>query len=181
MWSFDMTPVFRLAGLGLLIFLASCTVEPLNATSNSRLGADGTPSSVSSIMKAITVEPVNERVAQQVRNNLLFAMNGGRLEPGGNYKVSMVVTPVSSGLAVEGDSLSTTSAQASVQVSYKLIDIRSGKPVDAGIRKAVASFDKTPQSFANERADRDAQNRAAKEVALQLRAAIAQALSRADS
>ena len=178
MWSFSVTPIQRLVGtLGLLTLLASCTVGPLNATSSSRVGADGTSSSVRAIMKSITVDPVNERVAQQVRNNLLFELNGGQQEPGGQYNVSLRVSPQTRSLAIEGDSLSTTSAQVAVTVNYRLIDTETNEPIAEGVRRAVASFDQTPQSFANERATRDAQNRAAKEVAQQVKLAIGQALT----
>jgi LPS-assembly lipoprotein len=179
MWSSDVTQIQRLLGtLGLLVFLASCTVEPLNATSSSRLGADGTSSSVQTVMKSITIAPVKERVAQQVRNNLLFDLNGGQLEPGGQYKVTLEVASAARSLAVEGDSLSATSAQAAVTVNYVLLDTSRGETVSEGTRRAVASFDKTPQKFANERAELDAQNRAAKDVARQIRLAIGQALTK---
>ena len=53
MWSFNVTPIQRLLGtLALLTFLASCTVEPLNATSSSRLTSDGTSASVQEVMKS---------------------------------------------------------------------------------------------------------------------------------
>ena len=178
MWSFNVTPIQRLvATLAMLTFLASCTVEPLNATSSGRLSADGTSSSVQQIMKTMSVDAVNARVAQQVRNNLLFELNGGKLEPGGQYRVSLRVSPGTRSLAIEGDSLSTTSAQASVTVTYRLIENATNKPIAQGVRRAYASYDQTPQKYANERAIRDAQNRAAKEVAQRVRLAIAKALS----
>lgn len=178
MWSFNVTPIQRLvATLAMLTFLASCTVEPLNATSSSRLSADGTSSSVQEVMKTISVDAVNERVAQQVRNNLLFELNGGKLEPEGQYRVSLRVAPRTRSLSIEGDSLATTSAQASVTVTYRLIENATNKPIAQGVRRAYASYDQTPQKYANERAIRDAQNRAAKEVAQRVRLAIAKALS----
>jgi LPS-assembly lipoprotein len=181
MWSSDLIRIGHLAGVvGLLMFLGSCTVEPLNATRSGRLvqSADGTSQTVQSVMKAITVNPVNERVAQQVRNNLLFELNGGSQLPNGRYNVKMKVAAASRSLAIENDSLSPTSAQVAVTVDYELVDSSTGKPVSGGKRRAVASYDQTPQQFANERALRDAQNRAAKDVALQIRLAIAQALSK---
>ena len=182
MWSFNVTPIQRLLGtLALLTFLASCTVEPLNATSSSRLTSDGTSASVQEVMKSITVDAVDTRVAQQVRNNLLFELNGGKLEPGGQYRVNLRVSPSTRSLAIEGDSLSTTSAQATITVSYRLIDNATNKPISEGVRRAFASFDQTPQKYANERSARDAQNRAAKEVAQRLRLAIAKALATNDS
>ena len=182
MWSSDLAQVQRLIGtLGLLMFLASCTVEPLNSTSTNRLSADGSSSSVRAVMKSITVAPVDERVAQQVRNSLLFELNGGQLEPGSQYQVKLKVTPASRSLAIESDSLLPTSTQVIVTVNYDLLDTSTRKSFSAGTRRAVASFDKTPQKFANERAERDAQNRAAKDVARQIRLAIGQALTRSSS
>lgn len=181
MWSSDVRQIQRLAGtLGLLILLASCTVQPLNSTSSNRLGADGTSSSVRSVMKSINVKPVKTRVAQQVRNNLLFDLNGGQLVPGGQYEVKLEISSASQSLAVEGDSLSSTSAQVAITAIYTLFDTSTGKPVSTGTRRAVASFDQTPQKFANERAQRDAENRAAKVVAQQIRLAIGQALTQAN-
>ena len=75
----------------------------------------------------------------------------------------------------------TQSAQATITVSYRLIDNATNKPISEGVRRAFASFDQTPQKYANERSARDAQNRAAKEVAQRLRLAIAKALATNDS
>ena len=129
-------------------------------------------------MKTINVEPVDSRVAQQVRNELLFEMNGGTLVPGGQYTVTLDITVGSRSLAIEKDSLTPTSAQVSVNASYQLINIANGQPVAQGRKRAVASYDSTPQKFANERAKRDAQNRAAKVAARQIHLAIAQALTK---
>lgn len=180
MWSSNMTRFRPLIGTaGLMLFLASCTVEPLNATrSFNNTADDGVSQSVRAIMKTITIDPVKERVAQQVRNNLLFELNGGRQEPGGRYKLKLKVTTGARSLAIESDSLSPTSAQVAVTVNYELVDTTSQKEASGGRRRAVASFDKTPQKFANERAERDAQNRAAKDVARQIRMAIGLSLAK---
>ena len=180
MWSSDMTRFGRLAGAAcLMMSLASCTVEPLNASrSYGNVSSDGTPSNVRAIMKTISISPVSTRVAQQVRNNLLFELNGGKLVEGGRYNLKLGVTYGSRSLAIESDSLSPTSAQVAVTVNYELVDTTTNKEVAGGKRRAVASFDKTPQKFANERAERDAQNRAAKDVARQIRLAIGLSLAK---
>ncbi len=180
MSSSDLTPFPRLVGaVGLLMLVASCTVKPLNATkSATSISDDGTSRSVAVVMKTITVNPVDERVAQQVRNNLMFELNGGQLEPGGNLGLSLKVVTGSRSLAIENNSLSPTSAQIAVTVTYNLIDATTRKSVSSGTRRAVASYDKTPQKFANERAQRDAENRAAKDAARQIRLAIGQSLAK---
>lgn len=169
---------FAISLLGMAMIVAGCTVEPLNASRTSApLLADGTSSSVSSTLASITVREVDDRVAQQVRNHLLFEMNGGKLQEGGRYEIRMVVTTSGRSLAVQSETLSPTAAQTAVTVDYRLVEKTTGKKVAQGRRRGVASYDKTPQSFANERAERDAENRAAKQVAQQIRLAIAQSLA----
>ena len=180
MWSFDGSQAAKIVGIGaMLLSLAACTVQPLNATSSTTtLPGDDQSQDIVSVMKSIAIDPVHNRVAQQVRNRLLFKLNGGQMVPGGRYKIKMLVVSTTRSLAIQSDSLSTTAAQVAVTVDYQLIDKTTNQSVSGGKRRAVASYDKTPQSFANERAERDAQNRAALEVAEQLKTAIAQYLAR---
>jgi LPS-assembly lipoprotein len=178
MWSSDLPRRYSLgSACALIALLSACTLEPLNSSRpDGQLAKNSESSTTKDIMASLTVDPVNTRVAQQVRNNLLFELNGGQIRPGGQYKVKLKVNIASRSLAVESDSLSPTAAQIAVTVDYVLTSKTSGRPVAGGKRRGVASFDKTPQSFANERAERDAENRAAKDVARQLRLAIAQAV-----
>ena len=162
-------------GMTALATLAACTVEPLNASRpDSQLSSEKTSGSTREILASTTVDPVDTRAAQQVRNNLLFAMNGGRLQPGGTYSVQLTVVSRTSNLSITTDSLTPTSARVSILVDYKLVEVSSGKTVASGRRRSIAGYDRTTQSFANERAERNAQNRAAKEVAQQVRLSIAQ-------
>ncbi len=160
--------------------LSACTIEPLNASRpDSQLVRGSYDASTAQILAATEVAAVDTRVAQQVRNSLLFAMNGGARQPGGRYSVTLSVKDVTQTLSVQASSLAPTSAQVRVRVDYSLIDKQqNGAVVATGQRQALAAYDRTPQSFANQRSQRDAQNRAAKEVAEQLRLAIAQNISR---
>jgi len=156
-----------------LLFLSACTVEPLNASR----GTASLSSTTQNLLASTDVSPVRTRVGQQVRNALLFAMNGGQLQPGGPYSVDLSVSPTTSELLVQVDSLAPTAAQVSITARYNLVEQATGITKSTGTRTAVASYDKTSQSFANERAQRDAENRAAKDVAQQLRLSIAQSLA----
>lgn len=153
-----------------VLVLIGCTVEPLNGSRNT----SGLTASTQEILASTSVEPVDTRVAQQVRNELLFGMNGGSLQPNGRYKVKLTVTPVNSNLSVQINTLAPTSSQMAITASYQVVERATEKPVTKGSRRAVANYDRTSQSFANERAQRDAENRAAKAVAQQVRLAIAQ-------
>ena len=177
MSSFRMTAA--LAGLAAVLALSGCTVEPLNASRpDSQLVKGSYDSSTAQVLASTEVDPVNERVAQQVRNRLLFAMNGGELQPGGKYRVALSIEETTQTLSVETSGLAPTSAQVRVLAQYALIEKQSGTVVARGERRALAAYDRTPQSFANQRAQRDAQNRAAHEVAEQLRLAIAQNIAK---
>ncbi len=158
--------------------LSACTVEPLyGSRPDSQLVKGNYDSSTAQILASTDVDPVNDRTSQQVRNRLLFAMNGGELQPGGKYRISLSVSETTQTLSVQTSSLAPTSAQVRVLAKYSLIEKSSGSVVASGERRALAAYDRTPQSFANQRAQRDAQNRAAREVAEQLRLAIAQKIA----
>ncbi|MEM9732450.1 MAG: LPS assembly lipoprotein LptE [Pseudomonadota bacterium] len=162
------------AGLALLA-LVGCTVEPLNS-STAALSAN-VSDSTRVVLERTSVSPVSTRVAQQVRNALLFAMNGGTQKPGGRYRVDLSVVSTVSNLSVQVSSLAPTSAQVKVAARYNVVEIATAKSVASGQHTAIAGFDKTPQSFANERAERDAQNRAAREAAQRIHLSVASAVA----
>jgi len=169
----------QIAAIGALFFstglVAGCTVEPLNASRpDSTIASDNYSATTRQILAAMDVNQVNERVAQQVRNTLLFALNGGQQQPNGKYRVNLTVTSVNQNLSVETSSNAPTSAQVRVFGNYTLIDNLDGSTVATGKHSAIAAYDRTPQSYANERAERDAENRAAKEVGSQIYLSLAQ-------
>jgi LPS-assembly lipoprotein len=170
-------PLSRLlmAAFALIILttLSACQFRPLHG-SGSLDGVDFTK------LSSVTVSRVDSRVGQQVRNNLLFLLNGGTV---GNathearlsvtwFNKQLSAVPTTAGV---GD---TTAGTVTVIARYELIDNTTGKPITSGTRQANASYDRTGQVFANSRAERDAENRAAREVAESLRLAIASDLNR---
>lgn len=176
MWFFR--PVFLGAALTALLAAASCTVEPLNARSTAASGVVGGESaSVRELLAATSVAPVGTRVGQQVRNELLFAMNGGTATSQPQYDVKLVTTSTDSALAVEAGIAAARAAQVMVTSQYTLVETSTGKTVTSGKRTIISSYDRTSQKFANQRAAREAENRAAKDVARQIRLALGQALA----
>jgi LPS-assembly lipoprotein len=63
--------------------------------------------------------------------------------------------------------------------SYVLTKARTGEAVATGTRRISSSYDRSRQEFAALRAERDAENRAARELAELLRLAIAQDILKA--
>jgi len=157
------------------LMLASCQVRPLYAPEASEAGAPAR-------LAAVQIKPVTTREAQQVRNQLVFLLNGGAGEPDqAPHAVSLAVTAATTGLlatpvATTDDSV-PTAATVTMTALYTITDTASGETVARGKRQAVASYDRPRQEFAALRAERDAQDRAARELAEHLRAAILQDLA----
>ena len=154
-----------------LLALPACVYQPLYGP-NSYAPDGGFP------LSQIAVADVDTRVAQQVRNHLIFLLQGGATPPQPVYDLRLRVTDTSRLQAAAADVSNNTAGVVTVTVSYDLFNMSNHTRVANGTRVASASFDRTGQSFANERAVRDAQNRAAREVAEQVRLALAADISR---
>lgn len=159
--------------------MSACTVQPLysdgpvaNGTVTGSIGAE---------LSTISVKPAVTRVGQQVRNRLLFLFYGGQAEPAvPRYTLTLAVGSISEASAniQINEENEPTAAVETVRASYTLVDSK-GKVVATGNRQFAASYDVPRQEFAAVRAQLDAENRAARELADLLRLAIAQDLSKA--
>lgn len=158
--------------------LVGCTVQPLYAPQPPQAGAVQSPS-----LASLYIEPVNDRVGQELRNHLIFLVNGGSGQPANPaYELALKVRSASKNAAVVQISTSDgepTARTITVSASYRLTRASDGTLLSSRRTIASASYDVSLQEFANTRASRDAENRAAREAAEQLRALIAADLKRA--
>lgn len=172
------------AGLALVLAAAAgCTVRPLYGDVTT--SATGVPSSATARkLASVEVKEAGDRVGQEVRNHLIFLLAGGAGQPRDPaYTLSLQTTARSSAAAVvqtTSTDLEPTSAVMTVTGRYRLTDA-GGTAIAAGTRSAQAAYDVSRQGFAALRAQRDAQNRAARELAEQLRLAVAQDFERPSS
>lgn len=152
-----------LASLSLLVLVAGCTVQPLHST----VGA------TTSAPIDIIIEPVDTRLEQQVRNRLIFLLNGGDAEPASaRFTATLNVRSRSLGLLKVQRSSSesdTTAISLSVTGTLVLTDTSDETVGKTFTRVARVSYDRTTQFFANSRAKIDAEDRAAVELAEELR------------
>ena len=167
-----------LAGLvGSLALVSACTVRPLY--SNAPLS---TGSSANAELASIAIKPVKTRYAQQVRNNLIFGFGRGAGEPASPlYSLDLSVTEAveSSALVQVGtDEDEPTAGSVTLTANYTLTDAKTGAVITVGKRSITSSFDRPRQEFASYRAQIDAENRAARELAEALQLSIAQDLVR---
>ncbi|RWM16306.1 MAG: hypothetical protein EOR72_11350 [Mesorhizobium sp.] len=172
----------RLAVCGLVAVVAlvsACTVRPLYS---SQPLSPGSQLSASAELGSISIKPVNTRYAQQVRNNLIFAFGQGSGEPASPaYTLDLGVTELVESAAivqVQTQEDEPTAGTVTLTANYVLRDTATNTVIAVGKRSIPSSFDRPRQEFAAYRAQIDAENRAARELADLLRLSIAQDLAK---
>ncbi|MBZ9870700.1 LPS assembly lipoprotein LptE [Mesorhizobium sp. BR1-1-9] len=163
--------------VGSLALVSACQVRPLYSSAPLSTG-----SSANAELASIAVKPVRTRYGQQVRNNLIFGFGRGAGEPASPaYSLDLGVTEAveSSALVQVGtDQDEPTAGSVTLTAGYTLTDAKTGAVIATGRRAITSSFDRPRQEFAAYRAQIDAENRAARELANALQLSIAQDLAR---
>lgn len=157
------------AGLCALFALSGCQVKPLYATDNVTQQA----------MASIDFSEADDRVELEVRNNLVFLAGGGASEPAApEYDVDFNVTTRYIGVLLDLKTDLPRAGRVELRADFTLKRHATGEILRTGKRRTVALVDYPDQEFAKIRATRDAENRAARELAELMRADIASWLGR---
>jgi len=159
--------------------VAGCTVRPLYSTGPSSIGAAGGDQAR---LASITVSPATTRPGQEVRNHLVFLFGQGAGEPASpayTMRLSVASTVIGAAVYQIGSvAQEPTSSLVNVTANYTVVDNATGKTLFSGSRMASAPFDYPRQQYAALRAQRDAENRAAREAAQLVYLAVGQSLAR---
>ncbi len=147
--------------------LGGCVVRPLYAD------APGSGTPVAAELSKIAIQPARNRVEQVLRNELIFAFTGGEEAPDPQYSLRIFLTRTEAAVAVERLSEVPASYIVSLSASFVLSDSTTGRTLLTGNSAADASYDFSSQRFANVRALEDAESRAAKTIAADLRVRLA--------
>ncbi|HYH70902.1 MAG TPA: LPS assembly lipoprotein LptE [Methyloceanibacter sp.] len=148
------------------VSLAGCGgIRPLYGTA-----ADG--SSMKEAMAAVDIEPIPGRVGQKLRNELIFTTTGGGAEPPTRYRLDIVIkeSVANQLVLVTGDA---TAQVYQINATFTLVNVADGKVLVQGKAISRAPYDRYEQIFANVRARYDAENRAARTIADNIRSQIA--------
>ncbi|MEJ1159774.1 LPS assembly lipoprotein LptE [Prosthecomicrobium sp. N25] len=161
----------RLAGpaalLAAALALGACSdIRPLYGTT---AAGDTTVARLASI----DLKLVDSRVSQRVRNELVFAFYGGGEPAKPAYRLDLRVTDSSIPVGIERTESTPAAYLVQLNASFTLVDLASGTTILTGNSFANASYDFSQQRFANVRAQRDAENRAATQIAADIRTKIA--------
>lgn len=130
--------------------------------------ASGVP--VQASLAAIDIAPVNvsqgqERLAHNVRSELFFDLDGSGKPSPKRYRLTLDAAE-----SVQVTSTDTTSGRANaavlnVSVRYTLTSLDNSRTVTTGVARTTATYFRDPQRFASVRAARDAEIRASKVLA----------------
>jgi LPS-assembly lipoprotein len=170
----------RLARLAASLGLAACAggcFQPLYADKSVDGGA-----SLRNALAAIDVKQIaalkgsdEARLAVEIRNALLFDLTGGSEPPRSTYKLNITMSSTLADIIVDTTTTRPSIEDYGINASYQLTEIASGKQVVNGQTFARVSYDipGQEQRFARMRGLRDAESRAAKVIADNIRARLA--------
>jgi len=115
------------------------------------------------------------RVAVAVRNALQFDLNGAAGASAPTHRLDISVTPVDVSVSIDPVTGRPTEEIGGVRASYQLVEIATGKIVlrDSTFSHVGYDIPGSQQRFAKQRAQRDAQDRAATVVAEAIRNRLA--------
>jgi len=160
---------FAIVCLPLLLAAGGCQVRPLYATDS---GTDAA-------LKSIAFSEADDRVELEVRNQLIFLTAGGAGEPANpEYEVDLNVVTRKVGVLLDLSTDLPRAGRIVLRADYTLKRKSTGEVLRTGRRSTVALVDFPGQEYAKLRATRDAENRAARELAELIRADLASWLGR---
>lgn len=161
------------AGLGAALLVAGCQVRPLYGS-----GAGSNGGAVAALSQ-IAVQTQRERLDQVLMNELIFALRGGSPLTDPRYTLRLITTSSTSELAIRANDEVPAANLIALTVTYTLTENVTGRVVTNGTVHRTASYDFSSQRFANLRAFRDAEDRAARAVAEDIRLRLATVLATA--
>ncbi|MFO1170588.1 MAG: hypothetical protein U1E49_06405 [Hyphomicrobiaceae bacterium] len=151
--------------------LAGCGFQPLYGSA-AVTGGTG----VGDQLAAIDINEIPGRVGQVVRNELVFKTTGGGETPEALYKLDIALRESAQSTLVEidGDAKGLVFA---LNANFTLRRRSDNAVILSGKAQSRAAYQKVESIFANIRARRDAEDRAAKMIADSIRTRVAAKLS----
>lgn len=149
-------------GLCAALALSGCGFRPLYATTGA--GSEG----MAEYFSQVFVEPIPGRQGVHLRNQLMDALTPAGTPSAAAYRLTIKMEDLKEGLAIK-ENTQITRYNYSLTAKYELRDSVSGEVLDRGTARAIAAYNVVDSQFATQSAERDAQERAAREVGEDIR------------
>jgi LPS-assembly lipoprotein len=176
MWSAKSRIAIRLLAVAALAGLTAGCFQPMYAEHT-----DGTPGLREKLM-GVEIPPVDKpnasreaRIGVEIRNALAFKLYGNATGLPPTHRLVLRFTTGRSSLMIDPNTALPTSENYGIDAQYNLIDIATNKSVMTGSTFSRVSYDipGSIQRFARSRAFRDAEDRAAQEIAENIQTRLA--------
>ena len=151
------------------VALGGCGFQPLYGPT---LGGDG----LADVMAAVEIETVPGRVGQELRNELIFKTTGGREALPPEYRLQIALRESAESTLVQADG-DARGLVFGLDADFILVRVADNQSILTSKASARAVYQKVESIFANIRARRDAENRAARTLAEHIRTRVAAFLS----
>ena len=151
----------RLLLIIVLVGLTGCGFRPLN---HPRLAGGA----VTTGLQSTTVEFIDDRIGQQLRNELLDRLNPYGEPDNPQYRLIVDLQEAEQDLGIRKDD-SSTRANLLIFATYKLVATSDNSSLLAGRYQSVNSYDILSSQFATQSAREDARRRGAEQIASQIR------------
>jgi LPS-assembly lipoprotein len=146
--------------------LGACGWQPL-------YGPTASGAQLEDVMRTVDISVIPGRVGQRVRNELIFKTTGGG-EAADQTQYRLDIALRESVLNTLVDETGDPKSQVyQVYTQFRLIRVTDNQVVLEGTSKARAAYDKVDSVFADIRAKRDAEDRAARTIAEAIRTRLA--------
>lgn len=156
----------RLAVVAVALLLSACGFRPL-------YGAYGANPGGERIFAAIFVPSIEaDEAGYNLRNDLIDLLQARPTPAGAYYRLVISLSQSRQGVAIQPNA-TITRYNYQLNASYTLYDIKSGTQITHGKEEALSAYNVPPSSatslYSTLMARRDAQNRAAQDIAQRIR------------
>jgi len=145
------------------LVLAGCGYRPM-------YGSSATSPGVAGSLAAISIPEPTDRPGQLIRNELISSMQAGKGEE--KYLLNLTTTVADNGV-IQKKQPAVTREAILITTTFELVDRSTGKVVNKGTSFARVPYDVIRQPFADLQAQKDATERAAREVGADIRTRLA--------
>jgi LPS-assembly lipoprotein len=163
--------VATIAAIALAGLVAQLGVACRPMYGSTSLGAESTEE-----LAAVSISPIPGRVGQRIRNDLIFHFTGGGAPLQPRYHLEVSYRESTLGVLIKRTN-DASGEVYSIDADFTLKTIDGSAELMKGRSHARAALDKNESTFANTRAEFDAQNRAARDIATDISVKVAAFIS----